>query len=162
METAMQIEKELRLAEDLIPSLVFGEKLVTIRKGKRMFGSTVRIAGHLAAVDLVQHSTINSCSLKILKNDGFKSRKDAVEKMKRFYPDITGDTDITIVEFHLISEEPQRYFVGSDNSGHEYFIKVEERDEFYKWAEDEDTDDPGKYDEFRIDGHFTFTDPRNE
>jgi len=56
----------------------------------------------------------------------------------------------------------QRYAIGGDNSGHEYFIKVEELDEFYKWAEDEDTEDPGKYDEYRIDGHFTFTDPRNE
>jgi len=54
----------------------------------------------------------------------------------------------------------QRYAIGSDNSGHEYFIKVEELDEFHKWAEDDDPEDPGKYEEFRIDGHFTFTDPR--
>jgi len=60
------------------------------------------------------------------------------------------------------TKEPQRYAIGGDNSGHEYFIKVEELDEFYKWAEDEDTEDPDKYDEYRIDGHFTFTDPRNE
>lgn len=100
----MAIEKELRLADDLIPNLVSGEKLVTIRKGKRSFGSTVRIAGYLAAVDLVQYWTLNTVPFAILKADGFKSREDAIEGMKRFYPDLTGDTDITIVEFHLIDE----------------------------------------------------------
>jgi len=98
----VEIEKTLRLAEDLIPLLQSGEKLVTIRKGLRLFGSTVEIEGHLAAVDCVEHSTIAKCPLKVLKDDGFKSRKDAVTKMKRFYPDITKNTDITIVRFHLI------------------------------------------------------------
>jgi hypothetical protein len=98
----MTIETTLRLAEDLIPLLESGQKLVTIRKGKRQFGAFVTIEGKEAAIDQVEHSTINSCSLQVLKDDGFVSRKDAIKKMKRFYPDITGDTDITIVRFHLV------------------------------------------------------------
>ena len=62
--------------------------------------------------------------------------------------------------------QAQRYSIVSDNSGHEYFVKVEEVDDFYTWVEATDEDDEdidiGKYDDNRIDGRFTFTDPRCE
>jgi len=53
-----------------------------------------------------------------------------------------------------------RYQICSDNSGHEYFIAVDFVNVFYKWAEDEDPEDPNLYDDYRIDGHFTFANPR--
>jgi hypothetical protein len=60
----------------------------------------------------------------------------------------------------------QRYSICGDNSGHDYFIPVEQVDEFYKWAEagedEESYIDLSKYDDNRIDGKFTFTDPRCE
>jgi hypothetical protein len=63
-----------------------------------------------------------------------------------------------------MAKEPQRYELCSDESGHEYFIPVEQKKEFYKWVEstenDEDTD--FDFDDCRIDGTFTFTDPRCE
>jgi hypothetical protein len=62
--------------------------------------------------------------------------------------------------------EPQRYRICSDNDGHEYYIKVQHVDDFYKWVEYVENDcvrpDDGDYEGFRIDGRFTFTDPRNE
>lgn len=59
----------------------------------------------------------------------------------------------------------QRYKICGDNSGHEYFVPVEQVDAFYKWVES--TEDIAEYigpdfDDNRIDGAFTFTDPRCE
>lgn len=62
----------------------------------------------------------------------------------------------------------QRYCLASDNSGHRYAIKVEDEDAFYAWVDV--TEDPEaachyegpEFDDNRIDGRFTFTDPRNE
>ena len=57
----------------------------------------------------------------------------------------------------------QRYFIGSDNSGHDYLVPVEKRDEFWAWSE-MDEDDPASWEapEYvkRCEGGLTFTDPR--
>ena len=60
---------------------------------------------------------------------------------------------------------PERYFIGCDNSGHEYYVPVRFRDEFNAWSSlPEDDEDGWEAPAFamRIDGHFTFTDPRCE
>lgn len=56
-----------------------------------------------------------------------------------------------------------RYKVLSDDSGHEYWVKVGDEDAFYAWAEDiyQDEDHPYDFEDNRIEGSFTFTDPRN-
>lgn len=59
----------------------------------------------------------------------------------------------------------ERYFIGSDNSGHEYYVPVSRMDEFRRWSElPEDDEDGWDAPEWatRIDGSFTFTDPRCE
>ena len=59
----------------------------------------------------------------------------------------------------------ERYFIGSDNSGHEYFVPVSRREEFDEWAQLPEDDEAGwETPEYatRIDGRFTFTDPRCE
>lgn len=62
---------------------------------------------------------------------------------------------------------PQRYCICGDDSGHEYFIPVGQVAQFAKWVEwtegdgDHDYDGP-EFDGNRIDGTFTFTDPRCE
>jgi hypothetical protein len=61
-----------------------------------------------------------------------------------------------------------RYQLASDNSGHEYAIKVKDADAFYKWVESTEDDELAleyegpDFEENRIDGRFTFTDPRND
>jgi hypothetical protein len=62
----------------------------------------------------------------------------------------------------------QRYRIMSDDSGHEYFVPVEQEQQFEQWVAyteevfaDLDYDGP-EFDVNRIDGRFTFTDPRNE
>jgi hypothetical protein len=58
----------------------------------------------------------------------------------------------------------ERYFIGSDESGHEYVVPIARKLEFDRWSES-DTEaedfDCDKFDEFRIDGGLlTFTDPK--
>lgn len=61
----------------------------------------------------------------------------------------------------------QRYSMQSDESGHSYFIPVEQIGQFEAWVQ---TSEDGTEDEYtgpdfsgnRIDGTFTFTDPRIE
>jgi hypothetical protein len=60
----------------------------------------------------------------------------------------------------------QRYRITGDGSGHRYFIKVGEEELFESWVESQDAYENVGYEgpdfnERRIDGRFTFTDPRN-
>jgi hypothetical protein len=60
-----------------------------------------------------------------------------------------------------------RYRVLSDDSGHEYFVQIKDEDVFYRWVAAEggyaeDGYEGPDFEENRIDGRFTFTDPRND
>lgn len=54
-----------------------------------------------------------------------------------------------------------RFCTVSDDSGHDYFVPVERKDDWYAWAYGPESayEDLPKY-ATRIDGRFTFTDPR--
>lgn len=95
------METSIRLADDLIPAMLSGSKTVTIRKGKREFADEIEIAGHAAQVKTVEYYSLETCPLDVLLADGFHSFKDVVDGMKRFYPDITPDSDVTVVRFAL-------------------------------------------------------------
>jgi hypothetical protein len=60
--------------------------------------------------------------------------------------------------------EIPRYCIMSDDSGHEYFVPVDHTDDFNSWVEatEEDALDyiGPDFEANRIDGRFTFTDPR--
>lgn len=61
----------------------------------------------------------------------------------------------------LVVEE--RYFIGYDNSSHKYYVPVEKREEFDVWSELPEDDERGwEQPDYavRIDGRFTFTNPR--
>lgn len=57
----------------------------------------------------------------------------------------------------------ERYFIGVDNSGHQYAVPVAKENEWQAWCDlpedDEAGWEPPEY-AIRIDGRFTFTDPR--
>lgn len=54
---------------------------------------------------------------------------------------------------------PTRYFITSDDSGHQYAIPVAQLIQWNEWVKDPDAIDPPAW-AIRIDGHFTFTDPQ--
>jgi hypothetical protein len=98
------VEKEVKLAEDLIPSMLSGAKKVTIRKGIREFAPEIEIAGYPAIVDSVEHYQLEAVPFEILMSDGFVSFTDTLVRMERFYPDITAETVVTVLRFHLKEE----------------------------------------------------------
>lgn len=63
-------------------------------------------------------------------------------------------------------QRPRRYSIQSDGDGHEYFVEVGMEGEFQAWVDAEyESSIPYEghdYEKNRIDGRFTFTDPRNE
>ena len=67
-----------------------------------------------------------------------------------------------------MAKSSKRYKILSDDSGHEYFVLVEQEKLFDEWVasyEEEDFDGDYLGPDFnanRIDGRFTFTDPRCE
>lgn len=70
-----------------------------------------------------------------------------------------GDKDI------VVDKKPRRYSIQWDDSGHKYFVEVGMEGEFERWlqAEIEGLEYNGHdYENNRIDGTFTFTDPRCE
>ena len=62
----------------------------------------------------------------------------------------------------------RRYQIQGDGSGHKYFVEVGMEAEFEQWLESETGYEDEKpynghdYEKNRIDGRFTFTDPRCE
>lgn len=63
-------------------------------------------------------------------------------------------------------QRPRRYSIQSDGDGHEYFVEVGMEGEFQAWVDAEYESsieyEGHDYEKNRIDGRFTFTDPRNE
>ena len=66
-----------------------------------------------------------------------------------------------------VKEEPRRYAIHSDGD-HKYFVEVGMEGEFEQWIETWESKEAAQkyrghdYEKNRIDGHFTFTDPRCE
>ena len=59
----------------------------------------------------------------------------------------------------------ERYFLSADNSGHQYAVPVSQHDSWYEWLDiPEDNEASWEMPAYamRIDGTFTFTDPRME
>jgi len=61
----------------------------------------------------------------------------------------------------------QRYRIIGDDSGHDYFIKVQDLELFESWIDSEEAHEQVGYEgpDFnnnRVDGRLTFTDPRCE
>lgn len=60
---------------------------------------------------------------------------------------------------------PTRYFLAGDNSGHDYVVPVEHKEEWFAWLEiPEDDERSWDVPEFatQVDGGLTFTDPRDD
>lgn len=102
--------QKLMLAEDVFDALVDG-KDVTIRKGRRdiqlgelLFESVDEHRKQIVNVKMVVYCNLDFIPEDFVWSDGFDSHEDMEEKMKRFYPDITADTECTVVVFDTENE----------------------------------------------------------
>ena len=100
--------QKLTLLEDVFDALATG-KATTIRKGRLsielgdlLFQSAEMNREQVVNVDEVYYSLLKDVKLEDVINDSFKDHDDMVEQMKRFYPDITLDTEVTVIKFERL------------------------------------------------------------
>lgn len=113
---------ELLLAPDLFPGVIAGEKTCTIRTGNRPIGEGAMIIRSndgsiiweefdsiLVRVTRVKHRTFKEITVSDLAAEGLQPwrylwitplmRRAFLNDMRRFYPDITPKSDVTVVHF---------------------------------------------------------------
>lgn len=99
----------LKLADDLFVPLRNGNKFTTIRNGRRDIalgnlrfdGATDDTLSELVIVTSVTFTTLGEVSWETLDRDGFQDHDDAMKQMRRFYPDITLEDEVTVIDFML-------------------------------------------------------------
>jgi hypothetical protein len=97
------LEKELRFDSGITRSMLSGIKRHTIRLGKRKFASSITIHGRQAQVSWFKHTSLLHMDMKLLSNEfGFVSMFNALFTLQKFYPGITINDPITIVEYRLV------------------------------------------------------------
>lgn len=86
--------------------ILTGEKSITIRQGLRDYQpGPVMICCHLdpwcvrAEITDVVHSLLSSVPPEDLASDGYSDVNHAVSDLRRYYPDITGDTAVTVIKW---------------------------------------------------------------
>lgn len=94
------------LAEEVFDNLQYGDKLVTIRKGRRdiilddlLFECVDGTRKDIVEVRKVIHCRLAEVPEEYYRKDGFESLLDMLEGMRDFYPDISFDSEVTVVEF---------------------------------------------------------------
>ncbi|MDH5367657.1 MAG: hypothetical protein OEW67_11750 [Cyclobacteriaceae bacterium] len=97
--------QKLTLYEDVFDALDTG-KTTTIRKGRisislgeLLLQSTALKREETVLVKMVYFCLLKDVMQDDIINDGFDDHDDMSEKMKRFYPDITLETEVTVVRF---------------------------------------------------------------
>lgn len=95
------VEKILEFDARIKPTVVNGCKTTTLRKGHRLFAKNITIAKLPAIVNWQRHYILMTVPLEFLVREGFKSMFDALQKLQRYYPDMTWNSPVTIVEFRL-------------------------------------------------------------
>jgi len=110
--------------------IINGKKKITIRKDWRDYRpGLVIICCHIepwavmAEITKVRHCTLEEVTEAEYQADGFKSKKGLLEGLRKFYPDITWNSPVTIIRW--------------DNA-HGYW--VDNRDKYRQYASEKQAD----------------------
>lgn len=101
MTVDKNIEKVLEFDSRIKPTVVSGCKTTTIRKGHRHFAKKITIGNQSAVVNDYRHYILMTVPLSILVKEGFKSVFDCLQKLQKYYPDLTLGSPVTVIEFRL-------------------------------------------------------------
>jgi hypothetical protein len=93
---------ELFFEKGLDRSLLSGVKRITLREGKRHYPPNILVEGKPAKVERLTHTSLLHIDFETLVRNGHKSMFNTLMTMKRFYPSLTLNSTITVVEFRLI------------------------------------------------------------
>jgi hypothetical protein len=102
-ESKIEFETELKFDSGITRAMLSGITRHTIRKGKRKWRPNITIHGHPAYVHWFKHTSLLYMDMKLLSNEfGFTSMFHALYALQKFYPGITVNDSITIVEYRLV------------------------------------------------------------
>lgn len=102
----------LKLANNLFPALLSGDKRVTIRKGVRNY-----TLGRATIVPTDEEGSFDFCNVFITsmatkkvrdvtdieaQADGFQDSSDLFDGLRAYYPDLAGDDYVTLVNFEQV------------------------------------------------------------
>ncbi len=83
-----------------------GTKTITIREGHRDYrGGPVMLSCHLvpwavqADITDVRHCTLREVTREEWEDDGFVSQEDLLAQMRRYYKNLTLDSDVTVIRW---------------------------------------------------------------
>ena len=102
------LKQSLMLADDLFAGLDTGEKLVTIRTGKRDIEpgrklTFIPVNGTVEAVTVyvkrVSYCLFEDLLASDIEGDGAGTLEELFQAMQRFYPNITCKDLVTVIEF---------------------------------------------------------------
>jgi len=103
-----QIGGFLRFKEEYLERVLRGEKRVTIRRGivhvTRQLVYVVccdKIFGE-AIIDKVEYTKLNSINSYIMRQEGVSNMEELLNEIKKLYPNIKLNDNITIIYFTLI------------------------------------------------------------
>jgi hypothetical protein len=82
--------------------MLSGVKRLTIRLGNRKFKHDITIHGYPAIVESLKHTTLLHMDFQILSQQGFKNMFNTLMILRRFYPDINMNSEITVVEYRVL------------------------------------------------------------
>lgn len=99
---ALLIAPDHRMRTDI----VYGEKTITIREGHRDYRpGPVMICCHIipwavmADITDVRHCTLREVTQEEYEDDGFHSQDDLLWGMRKFYPNMTLDSPVTVIKW---------------------------------------------------------------
>jgi hypothetical protein len=97
-----ELESEIRFEGGISRQMMSGVKRLTIRLGNRKFTKNIIIHGYPAVVERTWNTTLLHMDFLILSQQGFKNMFSTLMILRRFYPDINMNSEITIVEYRVL------------------------------------------------------------
>lgn len=82
--------------------MLSGVKRLTIRLGHRKFHKTITIHKFPAVVERLWHTSLLHMDFQTLSQQGFKNMFNTLMILRRFYPDINMNSEITVVEYRVL------------------------------------------------------------
>jgi cytidine deaminase len=92
------------LARQYVPSVLSGQKVSTVRRGRRAYvpGSCIIESGEhviLATIVKIRHCLLAELTDEDARRDGFASLGELLEALRCFYPAIVSSDEMTVIEF---------------------------------------------------------------
>jgi hypothetical protein len=99
--------KRLPLSSELVPLVLSGKKTSTVRLGRRDYSrGQAKIVSRDIEIPIeitdVSFTKVNSLDDEVAKSEGCGSLSDLLTILRRFYPELHGTNDVTVIRFRAL------------------------------------------------------------